>query len=175
MVDPVADAGLTIRAGERRDLPALTELYNHYIEHSVATFDVAPYIVEERIEWFEHYRLTGPHRLLVGERDGELAGYVSSGTFRPKAAYGRSVETSVYLHPDAGGRGDGRRLYEALFAVLDDEPVHRAYAGISLPNEASVRLHERLGFVSIGVFGEVGFKFGRYVDVEWFQRPMPLR
>lgn len=172
MADPVTEPGLIIRPAERDDLPALTALYNHYIEHTVITFDVAPISVEERSQWFEHYATSGPHRLLVGRRDDRVIGYASSGSFRPKAAYGRSVETSIYLQPDALGRGDGRRLYEALFAVLAEEHVHRAYAGVSLPNDASVRLHERLGFSSVGVFREVGFKFGRYVDVEWFERAL---
>lgn len=173
MTDDAPETGLRIRAAERADLAALTSLYNYYIEHTVNTFDIEPFTVAERAAWFDHYAATGPHRLLVGERDERVVGYASSGPFRPKAAYAQSVETSVYLDPDSVGRGDGRRLYEALFAALADEPVHRAYAGISLPNEASIRLHRRLGFVHVGVWREVGFKFGRYVDVEWLERPVP--
>ena len=165
---------LIIRAAELRDLPDLTALYNHYIEHTVITFDLEPWTVEQRTEWFGHYAQTGAHRLLVGERNGELVGYAGSSMFRPKAAYGRSVETSIYLRHDQRGRGDGTRLYEALFAVLATESVHRAYAGVSLPNEGSVKLHRRLGFASVGVFREVGYKFGEYVDVEWFERSLPL-
>lgn len=168
------DGGLIIRTAQRRDLPALTTLYNHYIEHTVITFDLVPWTVDQRAAWFEHHAPTGPHRLLVGERDGRVVGYASSGTFRPKAAYGRSVETSVYLDHEQVGRGDGTRLYQALFDELATETVHRAYAGVALPNDASIRLHRRLGFNPIGTFREVGFKFGRYVDVEWFERPVPL-
>lgn len=166
-------AELLIRAAEVRDLPALTALYNHYVEHTVVTFDLRPWTAEQRAEWFSHYATSGPHRLLIGERDGLLIGYASSGTFRAKAAYGRSVETSVYLDHRHRGRGDGRRLYQALFDVLAAETVHRAFAGVALPNDASIALHRRLGFTSIGVFGEVGYKFGRYVDVEWFERSVP--
>ena len=161
---------LIIRAAERGDLPALTALYNHYIEHTVITFDLQPWTVEQRTEWFGHYAETGPHRLLVGERAGEVVGYAGSSMFRPKAAYGRSVETSIYLRHDRVGQGDGTRLYEALFAVLARETVHRAYAGVSLPNDGSIKLHRRLGFESVGVFREVGYKFDRYVDVEWLER-----
>jgi phosphinothricin acetyltransferase len=166
-------AELMIRAAEVRDLPALTALYNHYVAHTVVTFDLQPWTVEQRAEWFSHYATTGPHRLLVGERDGLLVGYASSGTFRAKAAYGRSVETSIYLDHRHRGRGDGRRLYQGLLDVLASAPVHRAFAGVALPNDASVALHRRLGFTSIGVFREVGFKFGRYVDVEWFEASVP--
>ena len=172
MTDDEAETGLRIRPAERRDLPALTALYNHYVEQTVITFDTEPFTVAERSAWFDHYAPTGPHRLLVGERRESVMGYASSGPLRPKAAYERSVETSVYLDPDSVGRGDGRRLYEALFAALAEEPVHRFYAGISLPNDASIRLHRRLGFNSVGVWREVGFKFGRYVDVEWLERPV---
>jgi phosphinothricin acetyltransferase len=173
VTDDESATGLRIRPAERRDLPALTALYNHYIEHTVITFDLEPFTVAERSVWFDHYAPTGPHRLLLGERGERVIGYASSGPHRPKAAYGRSVETTVYLDPNSVGRGDGRRLYEALFAALAEEPVHRAYAGVSLPNEASIRLHERLGFAPIGIWHEVGFKFGRYIDVEWFERPVP--
>lgn len=163
---------LFIRPAQLGDLPALTALYNHYIEHTVITFDLQPWTVEQRAEWFGHHHLTGPHRLLVGERDGDLVGYASSGTFRPKAAYGRSVETSIYLDHRRVGRGDGGRLYQALFDQLAGEEVHRAFAGVALPNEASVRMHRRLGFTSVGIFREVGYKFGAYVDVEWYERPL---
>ncbi len=166
--------GLIIRAAEHRDLTALTALYNHYVEHTVITFDLEPWTVQRRVEWFSHYAETGPHRLLVGERDGRLVGYASSSTFRPKAAYGRSVETSVYLDHAQVGRGDGTRLYTALLDELATEEVHRAYAGVALPNDASIRLHRRLGFIPVGTFREVGFKFGRYVDVEWFELGLPL-
>lgn len=84
--------------------------------------------------------------------------------------YGTSVEVSVYLTPDAAGHGIGTRLYDALFTALATEDVHRAYAGIALPNAASVRLHERFGFAHVGTYGEVGRKFGRYWDVAWYEK-----
>ena len=161
------------RSAERRDLPALTEIYNHYVERTVTTFDLEPFTVDGRSAWFDHYAVTGPHRLLVSEHDHEVIGYATSSTFRRKAAYDQSVETSVYLRPDRTGRGHGQALYLALLAALADEPVHRAYAGVALPNDASVRLHERLGFTSVGTFSHAGFKFGRYVDVQWFERALP--
>src|SRR5437899_1801855 len=117
--------------------------------------------MDEQQEWFTHYATTGRHRLLVADEDGVVVGYASSGTFRPKRAYETTVEVSVYLAPDACGRGLGAALYEELFASLEGEDVHRAYAGISLPNDASIALHRRFGFVEVGTFTEQGRKFGK--------------
>ncbi|PGH49904.1 GNAT family N-acetyltransferase [Streptomyces sp. Ru87] len=102
-----------------------------------------------------------------GER---ILGYATSSPFRPKPAYGTSVETTVYCAPDALGRGVGSLLYTRLFEELAGEDLRRAYAGIALPNAASVRLHERFGFGPVGTFHEAGRKFGRYWDVAWFER-----
>ncbi|MEO0869641.1 MAG: N-acetyltransferase family protein, partial [Cyanobacteria bacterium J06642_11] len=99
-------------------------------------------------------------------------GYATSSKFSQKAAYDTSVETSIYLLPDAQGQGLGTRLYETLFESLADADVHRAYAGITLPNPASVALHQKLGFHSAGRYREVGRKFDQYWDVEWFEKSL---
>ena len=101
-----------------------------------------------------------------------MIGYACSSRFRPKPASETSVETSVYLAPEAIGHRAGSRLYEKLFKALEGEDVHRAYAGIALPNPASVRLHERFGFKRVGHFTEQGRKFGRYWDVAWYEKPL---
>jgi phosphinothricin acetyltransferase len=103
---------------------------------------------------------------------GPVVGYATSSPYRPKAAYSTSVETSIYLAPDAGGRGIGSLLYTALFHALAGEDVHRAYAGVTLPNEASIRIHERFGFRKVGVYQEVGRKFGAYHDVVWLEKQL---
>ena len=101
----------------------------------------------------------------------EPIGYASSGVFRAKPAYARSVETSIYLAHDCVGTGAGTALYEHLLDVLTAEPqAHRAYGGVAIPNEASLALHQRIGFKRIATYSEVGFKFGRYWDVTWFER-----
>jgi 2-haloacid dehalogenase len=166
-------AGVEVRPGRRTDLPQLTELYNHYICETVATFDVEPWTVTQRGSWFDHYAEAGPHRLLVAVDGEELIGYATSSMFRPRAAYRPSVESTVYLDPKATGRGIGSMLYQKLFVDLQAEDVHRAFAGIALPNPASVALHRRFGFTDIGTFGEVGRKQGRWWDVLWMQRPLP--
>ncbi len=162
---------LTIRPACESDLPALVDLYNHYIAHTPITFDLEPYTPESRRPWFNQFQPTGRHRLLVGHVESRLVGYACSAMFRTKAAYDPSVETSVYLQPDMTGQGMGARLYDALFQTLATEDVHRYYAGITVPNEASIKLHLRFGFVMAGTFTEVGRKFGRYWDVVFMERP----
>lgn len=155
------------------DLPRLTEIYNHFVEHTAASFEVEPWTVEARREWFDHHATTGPHRLLVAEVDGDVSGFATSGVFRARPAYARSVETSVYCDPAATGRGLGSALYAELLQQLETEDVHRAYAGIALPNDASEALHRRFGFHVVGTYTEVGRKFDRWWDVRWYERAMP--
>ncbi|HET6636837.1 MAG TPA: GNAT family N-acetyltransferase [Streptomyces sp.] len=166
-----AGAGL-VRAGVEGDLGELTRIYNHYVVDTPITFDVEPFTAGQRRPWLAAHPGHGPHRLLVAEEDGTLLGYATSSPFRAKPAYATSVETSVYLAPEQVGRGVGSRLYAALFEILQAEGVHRALAGMTVPNEASRRLHLRFGFRPVGVYEEVGRKFGRFWDVAWFQKPL---
>jgi phosphinothricin acetyltransferase len=165
-------ARVSIRRGVEGDLPELTGIYNHYVRETPITFDVEPLSVEQRRAWFDGFAARGRHQLFVAECDGRPVGYACSHRFRPKGAYDTSVEATVYLHPDAVGVGTGGRLYSALFEALASEDVHRALAGITLPNPASVALHQRHGFRPLGVFHEVGYKLGRYWDVQWFEKVM---
>jgi len=159
-----------IRPATLDDLPALTEIYNHYVINTAITFDLQRFTPAARRAWFDDHRPDGRHRLLVAIDDGRVVGYATSSRWRPKAAYDTTVESSVYVHPDAVGHGIGTALYSALFEALSAEDIHTIVAGISLPNPASVALHERFGFRPVGVFGEVGRKFDRYWDVAWYQR-----
>jgi len=161
---------VTIRSARQDDLAALTAIYNHYVEQTHVTFDLEPFTVDQRQPWFDHYSATGRHRLFVAEADAEVVGYATSGPFRDKPAYLPSVETTVYCRPDRAGRGVGSALYGALFAALADEDVHRAFAGIALPNDASLALHHSFGFTEVGTFREVGRKFGTWWDVTWLSR-----
>jgi phosphinothricin acetyltransferase len=161
-----------VRAGREEDLTALTDIYNHYVRKTPITFDVNPITPDERRPWLLSHPEDGPHRLLVARSTAEdrILGYATSSPFRPKAAYATPVETSIYLAPGATGRGLGTRLYTALFAALEGEDIHRAYAGVTLPNDASLRIHERFGFRQVGVYEEVGRKFGTYYDVAWLEK-----
>ena len=163
---------IEVRPATAGDLAAVNEIYNQYVVEAHYTFDLEPMSIEARREWFTHYAETGRHRVFVAVSEGRVVGYACSGRFRPKPAYETSVETSVYLTPDAIGRGAGSRLYETLFKALEGEDVHRAYAGIALPNPASIGLHERFGFKRAGHFTEQGRKFDRYWDVAWYEKPL---
>jgi phosphinothricin acetyltransferase len=164
---------MRVREGRSEDVPRLLEIYNHYVEHTPITFDVEPLSLESRRAWFDAFDVRGPHRIYVGETNGRVGGYACSGRFRPKAAYDRSIEMSIYLDPDDCGGGLGTRLYSTLLDALESEPTtHRALAGITLPNDASLALHRRFGFERVATFSDVGFKFGRYWDVAWLERPL---
>jgi phosphinothricin acetyltransferase len=166
-------ATVSISAATSDDLDAIGRIYDHYVRQTAITFDVEAPTRAWRADWFERYRPSGPHRLLVAREDDVVVGYTTSSPYRDRAAYASSVETSVYVDPVRVGRGIGHALYTELLAALAAEPVHRAFAGIALPNPASVRLHERHGFRQVGVFTEQGYKLGHYRDVAWFERPLP--
>ncbi|MFD4139191.1 GNAT family N-acetyltransferase [Streptomyces sp. NPDC058572] len=178
-----------VRAGTEADLTALTEIYNHYVRETPITFDTAPFTPEQRRSWLHSHPEDGPYRLLVAQdvrntesspmdrsraggrsQTGRILGYATSSPFRPKPAYSTSVEVSVYCAAEATGRGIGTLLYTALFDALKNEDLHRAYAGIALPNESSVTLHTRFGFRHVGTYEQVGRKFGRYWDVAWYEK-----
>ena len=159
-----------IRTGREADVPALNGIYNHYVRETAITFDIEPATLEQRLEWFRKFEDRGRLQIVVAERAGEVIGYAATLPFRPKAAYETSVELTIYLKHDAESRGTGSLLYQELFARLEGEDLNRLLAGMTLPNPASAALHHKFGFRSIGVFHEVGRKFGRYWDVEWFEK-----
>ncbi|MCB9832822.1 MAG: N-acetyltransferase [Planctomycetes bacterium] len=161
---------IRIRPGAWADLDAIRALYDRYILSGVATFDLEPRSREDRERWFARFAEQGAHRIFVADHAARgVLGYACSGPFKDKAAYDSSVEVSIYLEPSAQGRGLGGRLYGALFRALLATDLHRAYAGITRPNPASVALHLRQGFRLAGSFREVGFKFGAYHDVDWYE------
>lgn len=178
---------LTIRPAEERDLPRLVEIYNHYVLETAVTFETEPYTVETRRPWLATFGRSGRHRCLVACEsgagaaggadgpDGRCIGWASSRRFHERAAYAPTVETSVYLDPARRGRGAGTKLYGALFDLLRGEDVHRAIGAITLPNEASLALHRRLGFEPVGVLREVGRKHDRWWDVAWLMKAMEPR
>lgn len=164
---------MNVREATATDLPALCEIYNHYVKNTHVTFDMTPVTTRQRAGWLAHYNQRSRHRLFVGEAWGEVVGYACSSQFRPRPAYDQSVETTIYLAPDAMGQGYGRMLYSHLLDSLEDTDVHRCYGIIALPNEASVRLHKSLGFAEVGHFHEVGYKFNQYWDTLWLERRQP--
>jgi phosphinothricin acetyltransferase len=165
---------IEIRPAARGDLPRLTEIYNHYVLHTAVTFDVEPYTVEKRGAWLDQFGATGRYRLFVAAENGVVLGYAGTMRFRPKAAYETTVETTIYCAQEAIGKRLGSRLYSALFDSLNGEDINRMVAGYTLPNDASAALHTRCGFTPVGIYTEVGRKFGRYWDVQWTERPLKL-
>lgn len=163
--------GLLVRPAAEGDLEAVGEIYNHYVRTSHATFDIEPKDLAWGRRWLEAHA-NERHRALVAVREGRVVGFATSGRYRERAAYDSSVETSVYVAPGSTGLGIGAELYAQLLAGLSGQGVHRALAGIALPNDASVRLHVRFGFQRIALFTEQGRKFNRYWDVAWYERPI---
>jgi len=167
-------ADTIIRPAARADLTRLTEIYNFYVINTAITFDLAPLTAEERTPWFEEHSDRGRHRLLVAVEHATVVGYASTGRFRVKRAYDPTVDSSIYCAPEARGRGIGSKLYAALFDAIAGEDINRIVAGITIPNDASIALHQHFGFRVIGTFTEVGRKLGRFWDVAQLERPLKI-
>jgi len=166
----VINAGdFLVRAAQASDGEALARIYNPYIRDTVVTFEEEPVsaaIMAARIA--EVAGLSLPW--LVGECHGRVLGYAYAARWRPRASYRYSAETTVYLEPGQSGHGYGYQLYAALIEALQRGGIHAAIGGIALPNPASVALHEKLQFIKVAQFPEVGFKLGRWVDVGYWQK-----
>ncbi len=172
-----------VRPATAADAAACAEIYAPYVRDTAITFETEPPGPAEMAARIADY--SASHAWLVLERAGELQGYAYGHRFSQRAAYDWSCETSIYVAAGARGNGTGRALYQALLPVLAGRGLRRAYAGIALPNPASLAIHQSFGFRQVGVFSGVGWKLGRWHDVAWLQRdlldddsgqpPAPLR
>ena len=159
-----------IRRGHESDLPALRDILNHYILNTVVTFEMVEMSLENRKTWFTQFREDGRYQLMVAEKNKTVVGYAASLRFHQRPAYAPSVMTSIYIHPNYLGLGIGEQVYSALLENLKAESeAHRAYGLVVLPNEGSVRLHEKLGFRQAGLLSEGGYKFGKFHDVRIYE------
>jgi len=152
-----------VRHVEPRDIPAIAAIYNHYIRNTVVTFEmdeVSDAEMQQRI-----INTTQKFPWLVLEVDEQIVGYAYATTWRTRVAYNKTCETTVYLHPEAGGHGYGTALYEELLIILKEQQYHRIIGGVTMPNDASVALHEKMGYVKTGEFTEVGRKFDQWLNV----------
>jgi phosphinothricin acetyltransferase len=157
----------TIRLATVRDAEALLAIYAPIVAETTISFELEPPTPEEMQRRIEYTLPQYPW--LVCEAAGELLGYVYASKHRERAAYQWSVDVSAYTHTRARRSGIGRALYTSLFALLRLQGFYNAYAGITLPNQASVGLHEALGFRPVGVYVTVGYKLGGWHDVGWWQ------
>jgi phosphinothricin acetyltransferase len=155
-----------IRFSTADDAAEVHAIYAPFVRDTVISFELEPPSVDEMRARVAATLAT--HPWLVLERDGGVAGYAYASPHRERLAYQWAADVSCYVHPDFQRRGIGRALYLALFRVLRAQGLCNAYAGIALPNAASVGLHEHVGFVPVGVFRGVGFKLDRWHDVGWW-------
>lgn len=158
----------TIRPATETDAARLLAIYRPYVERTAVSFELEPPTVEAFAARIAKSR--AGWAWLVAETGDACVAYAYGTAHRERAAYAKTVETAVYVDESFRGHGAGTALYAALLHELAGRGFHRAVAGITLPNEASVRLHERFGFERIGIYREVGWKFGRWHDTVWYQR-----
>jgi L-amino acid N-acyltransferase YncA len=162
---------LNLRDATPADASAIAGIYNHFIVHTTISFEedtVADAVMAQRIAEIQEAGMPW----LVAEVDGNVAGYAYATKWRARAAYRYAVESSVYLSADFAGQGLGSALYACLLARLRESGKHLVVGGIALPNPASVALHEKMGFEKVAHFSEVGLKFGRWIDVGYWQRKL---
>jgi phosphinothricin acetyltransferase len=159
---------MNIREVKPEDAEKVAEIYNYYIQQTHHTFETEPLkteVMRKRIT-----KTIKEYPFLVAENDGEIFGYAYAAQFKLRDAYQHSAEVSIYVKNDAKKRGIGSMIYEELFEELEDTDVHALIAGISLPNDGSVRFHEKLGFEKVAHFKEVGYKLGRWIDVGYWEK-----
>ncbi len=162
---------MNIRSARIEDAEAISSIYAPVVRDTTISFELVPPDAVEMAARVKRTLAVLPW--LVSEDDrGTVNGYAYAGKHRERPAYQWSVDVTVYVRQDARGQGVGKRLYARLFAELVDLGYYQAFAGIALPNEASVALHETVGFLPLGVYRNVGFKSGAWRDVGWWQREL---
>ncbi len=160
-------ADIILRPSRSSDCPQIAAIYAVYVETTPISFETEAPSADEMARRMQSLSPRYPY--LVAEQDGAILGYAYAGAFRTRAAYQWSAETTVYLAQSAHRRGLGRALYRHLLAILTAQGFHGAFAGITLPNDPSVGLHENLGFVQVGQYPRAGYKLGHWHDVgTWY-------
>lgn len=150
-----------------RDAKQIVDIYNYYVLNSIVTFDEFPFSEKDFVERIK--TISGQYPFIVFEENQQILGYAYANMFRQKPAYGKTVETTIYLKNDVQGKYIGTQLYTELLKILKEQNYHAIIGGLTLPNDASVRLHEKLGFKQVAHFKEVGFKFNTWLDVGFWE------
>jgi phosphinothricin acetyltransferase len=161
----------TIRPATDADAPAIADIYNYYVAHSIVTFEEEPVAAEEIARRITAVQGAGLP-WLVADVDGQIAGYAYATRWKERIGYRFSVETTIYLAQGLSGRGLGTKLYSELFRILEASGIKSAIGGIALPNAASVALHEKMGMKKVAEFERVGVKFGQWLNVGYWQRSL---
>lgn len=159
---------IQIRPAGERDLEAILEIYNDAILNTTAVYDYEPHTLEMRRQWFRIKEAQG-FPVFVAEENGKVAGFSSIGPFRAWAAYKYSVENSIYVAAGQRGKGIGKMLLEPLIKAASALNLHTILAGIDATNEVSIKLHRSFGFTEVAHFKQVGYKFGRWLDLTFMQ------
>ena len=155
-----------IRKVKPEDAHDIALIYNHYIENSTITFETSPVTTEDMANRIAD--ISGKYPFFVYEESGIVVGYCYAASWKKKAAYNKTVESTVYIDKDFQGKGIGRALMNKLINELKERSFHAVIACITIPNPSSVKLHEELGFRQVSEFKEVGYKFGKWLDVgDW--------
>lgn len=170
---PEAPFSFEIRPAARADVPDIREIYNHYVTNSVVTFDEKKWSHRQWLEKFDHLQKIGMPFLVAVSPSGQVLGYGLASPWTGKSGYRYTVENSIYLGQAATGKGLGRALLEALIVECEKLGIREMVAVISDKGaEASVALHEKLGFVEVGRMGRVGYKFGRWLGTIYLQKSL---
>ena len=165
---------LIIRDVTILDGDKIAAIYNYYILHSISTFEEDELTFEEVVNRIQ--QVTKNYPWLVAELDGELIGYAYANEWKSRSAYRFTAETSIYLKQGCNSKGIGYKLYDALIQKIEKETLLvNLIGGISLPNDSSIRLHEKLGFQKLGQFHQVGWKFNQWVDVGYWEKRLPVK
>ena len=163
------DTRLAIRTATLNDAAAIAAIYNHFVRDTIVTFEEVEIDAAEMGRRMDSvWAASLPW--LVAEDAGTVVGYTYATKWKERVGYRFSVEITVYLAPNAVGKGLGLRLYTELFALLEARGVHAVIGGIALPNDASVALHAKMGMKEVAHFEQTGFKFGRWIDVVYMER-----
>lgn len=157
-----------IRCNYEQHAETILDIFNHAIAHSTALYEYQPRTLGFIQQWFKTKRVGG-FPVLGLEQDGKLLAFASYGSFRPYPAYKYSVEHSIYVHPEQRGQGLGKHLLQALIQEVEAQNYHLLIGGIDAQNQASIALHTSLGFVHAGTIQQAGFKFGRWLDLAFYQ------
>jgi len=157
-----------IREYKQVDLEEIVGILNHYVKTDACIFQVEPYSFEEIEAKFECIIPTYP--VFIQEYNGKVVGFAYGARWRDKPAYAKSVETTIYVHPDYKHKGIGEPLYRKLIETLAQMDFHLLVAGMTMPNPGSQRLHEKLGFEKVGEFKDAGMKFGQWHSVGFWQK-----